>query len=107
MFMFMCVFVFTPPRPEVSFLSLNLIVGIVVHPLARSSFRCLPPPLRPIAIAIDRIATIRLIFPFLYSIAIGGVQTTCNGRPFLNSRCDSKTKKKNREHLERVRGAAQ
>jgi len=49
---FMCVFVFTPPRPEESFLSLDLIVGIVVHPLARSSFRCLPPPLRPIAIAI-------------------------------------------------------
>ena len=42
--MFMCVFVFTPPRPEVSFLSLDLIVGIVVQPLARSSFRCLPPP---------------------------------------------------------------
>ena len=42
--MFMCVFVFTPPRPEESFLSLDLIVGIVVHPLARSSIRCLPPP---------------------------------------------------------------
>ena len=62
--MFMCVFVFTPPRPEVSFLSLDLIVGIVVQPLARSSFRCLPPPLRPIAIAIDRIQPSVSIFLF-------------------------------------------